>query len=560
MGSRLLAFLLMMGPLITVHELGHFLIAKWSGVRVLVFSLGFGPRLFGIRIGDTDYRVSAFPLGGYVRMFGDDLTTSLPADEQRFGYLYQPVWRKMSIAFGGPLFNGLLAWAALSFLALGTHEVLLPVVGAVLPGTAAAQAGLVAGDKIVEIDGVPVSRFAEMRAAIGSHVDTEASLVVERDGQRVPVVVRPTAVAGDVVVEGPRGSLGITPSKPVPLLFVMEPSLAFTAGLRTGDRVLAVDDIATTTPTMLWTALASERALSLRVARDGAEVNIALPPSTVAGDIVPMVDRRAFAVVAAEQAALAVRMDDAAKAMTEHVGRVRQQRGIDSLEGLVVRVDEEGPAAVLGLMAKRARVLMVDGQPLTFAGQMDGWLQAAPNDIHVFGVQHDDGRVAVLVTRLAPSTRKEDMGRKTFGAWLGTSHADPATTTVSTTLPSAIVEGARETGAMLAMMVKGIAWLITGRVGADQVGGPMAMATMANDAASDGWRTFLQLMALLSVNLALLNMMPIPVLDGGHILMFAIEAVRGEPLQLKARMGLMKVGVLLVGLLMALALFNDFVR
>jgi regulator of sigma E protease len=187
-------------------------------------------------------------------------------------------------------------------------------------------------------------------------------------------------------------------------------------------------------------------------------------------------------------------------------------------------------------------------------------LQRDPTGIHVIAVQRDDGQGVVLVTRLLPSTRKEEMARRKLGIAVGTAHGDAVTRSVTTSLVGAVKQGSSDTIEMVGAMVRGIGMLMSGRIGSEQVGGPLTMANLAKDAAGSGTRNFLELMALLSINLALLNLLPIPVLDGGHILLFTIEAIQRRPLSLKARLGMMKAGALLVAMLMALALFNDFLR
>jgi regulator of sigma E protease len=561
MYSLVVAFLLMMGPLIAIHELGHFIVAKLSGVRVLVFSLGFGPRLFGFRRGDTDYRISAIPLGGYVRMFGDDMTEAVEGAERNHSYLDKPYWKKTAIAFAGPLANVVLAWLLLIVLAMGARTVLEPQVGAVLPNSAAAAAGLMEGDRIVAVDGVATPTFVDMRAAISTRASASTQLTVDRQQQMMTIAATPSAQRSDnPFADGPIGTLGITPNKPLPILFVQAGSAGAVAGLQTQDRVVTINGAPASTTTV-WAGCRSDATITMEITREGhAPQAITLPPSPRAPGTPSAPRVVAFAVVGAEQAALAMEIEAASEMLQRARQRLVDQRGLDTLEGVVAQVAPDSAAASAGLLAMHDRIIAVDGVEVVFAGQVDMQLQQSPEHIHVLAVQRDDGQDMVVLTRMMPSPRKEDMGKRKLGIAVGTAHGDPASHTVSIGGWAAIVQGSEDTRDMVIAMVRGISMLFTGRIGSEQVGGPLTMATLAKDAAGSGWRSFVELMALLSINLALLNLLPVPVLDGGHIMLFTIEAMLRRPLSARARVGMMRVGALFVVLLMGLALFNDFLR
>jgi regulator of sigma E protease len=191
--TSVVAFLVLIGVLITVHELGHFLVAKACGVKVLAFSIGFGPRLVGFTRGDTEYRISIIPLGGYVKMFGEDPTADIPAEEQRRSFLHQPYWRKSAIAVAGPLANFLLPIVIFFFMFVGTRQEPAPVAGVVVAGDAAAAAGLQAGDRVRAIAGTPVQSFVDMQALIEDSAGVPLRFTVERAGQPLELTVTPRA-------------------------------------------------------------------------------------------------------------------------------------------------------------------------------------------------------------------------------------------------------------------------------------------------------------------------------------------------------------------------------
>ncbi len=214
MTTTIIATIVVLGVLIFVHELGHFLAAKWSGVGVLTFSLGFGPKLFGRKVGETQYQVSVVPLGGYVKMVGEEPGEKIPPELEAKSFSAQPVRRRLAIVFAGPFFNFLFAIAAFAVIFMAGMPTLLPEVGEVKPDLPAAQAGLQKGDRILEVDGTPVKRWEDLAAAIHDSSGKPLDLKVERAGKTFQVSVTPQVSAqknifGDEVRVG---LIGIAPS------------------------------------------------------------------------------------------------------------------------------------------------------------------------------------------------------------------------------------------------------------------------------------------------------------------------------------------------------------
>lgn len=192
MSTSIVAFVIVLGILIFFHELGHFLMARLFGVGVEKFSLGFGPRLLGKTIGGTDYRISAIPLGGYVKMVGEEPDAELDPAQTPFSFTHKPLFQRAIIVAAGPSFNLLLAVLIffVVFLASGIY-VLRPVVGEAQDGTAAAAAGLQQGDLIQAIDGRAIESWEELAAIIGASGGRDLTLTVNRDGERLTLTVTP---------------------------------------------------------------------------------------------------------------------------------------------------------------------------------------------------------------------------------------------------------------------------------------------------------------------------------------------------------------------------------
>ncbi len=187
----LLSAVILLGIIIFIHEVGHFLVAKRMGVRVLKFSLGFGPKIISTQRGDTEYRISAIPLGGYVKMLGENPGEELDQSEKPFAYTSQPVWKRFAIVFSGPLFNILSAVVIFFFVFVTGLPALLPEVGSVLPDTPAEKAGLTKGDRIVAIEGTPVNQWDEMTEIIHKNPGKTMTFHIQRDSAKLEIAITP---------------------------------------------------------------------------------------------------------------------------------------------------------------------------------------------------------------------------------------------------------------------------------------------------------------------------------------------------------------------------------
>jgi regulator of sigma E protease len=351
MGTSIFAFIIVLGVLIFFHEFGHFLIARLFGVGVEKFSLGFGPRLFGKKVGITDYRLSAIPLGGYVKMVGEEPDAEIDPADLPLSFTHKHVAKRMLIVAAGPVFNILLAVLIFFgiFWASGTF-IMKPSIGAVRAGAPAAAAGLMQGDLITVIDGMAIDSWDEMAEIIN-------------------------------------GSGG--------------------------------------------------KALSLSIRRQESTLEFSITPE---------------------------------KVPTQNI------------------FGEEIQRYVIGIEASRE----------SYSKQM--------NPVEAF------------------------------------------------------TESLRQSYRVIELMVVIIAKLIKGDISTDTLGGPIMIAQMAGDSAKAGVGSLIFFIALISINLAVINLLPIPVLDGGHLLFFLIEAIKGSPVSIKIREVSQQVGLFLLILLMILVFYNDIHR
>ncbi|MGA8041206.1 MAG: RIP metalloprotease RseP [Terracidiphilus sp.] len=278
------AFIVLIGIMVVVHEFGHFAVAKLCGVRVEAFSVGFGPRLFGIKRGDTDYKVCLLPLGGYVKMTGENPGEEAQAAEgggpslldDPGAFIAHPRWQRMLIALAGPVANFVLAFVAMAFYfgwinEVPAHEVKTTTVEWVVPGSAAAQAGIVPGDTITQFDTVKNPGWDQIFGKMSVDGNQTVPVMVDRDGQEVALsMLLPAAVSGDDLagmlpqyMRGPIGIQAVSPGMP-----------AEQAGLKGGDAIVSVDGhpFHTVTSLLAYMQAGQGKPMAMMVQRDGATI------------------------------------------------------------------------------------------------------------------------------------------------------------------------------------------------------------------------------------------------------------------------------------------------
>jgi regulator of sigma E protease len=426
--QTLLAFIFVLGVLIFVHELGHYLMAKWLGVRVLKFSLGFGPRLIGFRRGDTDYCISAIPLGGFVKMAGEN------PEDPRTGatdeFLSRSKWERFQILIMGPLMNVLLAVVLMAIVLMQGADVPAyqdqpPVVGAVAAGSPAERSGIRPKDRIVSVGGRRTETWDEFYTIIGTRARRSVAIVLLRDGREVTVEVTPDAETKYEI-----GEIGVMPDVHPHIRAVTVGDPAERAGLKVGDLVVAVNG-----ETMVFS-----RQLSSAIA-------------TRAGQpVVFTIDR----------------------------GGVKRD--------ITVTPVKRGARGVVGI-GIGDEVKSFQPTPLQAV-----WLSLQRN--YEFSGLIIETLVGLLTTETSPR----------------------------------------------------------------QLMGPVGIAQLSGESAAAGWLALFTLMASISLNLGILNLLPIPVLDGGHIFIMAVEGLARRDFSVKVKEKMLLAGFAVLMLLMVTVIYNDLTR
>ena len=445
--TSVLAFLVVIGILIVIHELGHFVMARLSGVGVERFSIGFGPVLWRYRGPETEYCLSAIPMGGYVKMMGDDENPleggAGPTVDPAKAFNGKPLIARFLIVFAGPGMNFVLAAVifAVVFMIVG-RPTLPAVVGGVTPDSPAARSGLAPGDRIRTIDGRPVEHWDEVARLVRDGQGKALDLVVAGpEGAERRISLAPTRVMEKDIFGDEREvwDLGIIPHVAPTIGDVVGGYPAAQAGLRSGDTVVAIEG----RPVVTWSDLAES------------------------------ISKRA-----------------------DQPTRLDLRRGSETL--------------------------------------------------------------AITVTPKAVKERGPD-GKETTVGRIGISPL-PASVYVRANPVAAVRDGIEKTAEITALTAVGLWKIVVGQLDRSNIGGPIQIAQAAGEQARHGLPSLAFFTAVISVNLALLNLLPVPMLDGGHLLFFVCEAVLGRPLSVRKREVAQQVGFVLLLMLMVFAVYNDLVR
>ena len=537
-GFTLLSFALVISVVVFFHELGHLLVGKAVGVKAIRFSIGFGPRLFGFTAGETEYRVSLLPLGGYVKFAGDNPYEEVAPQDRGRGFLEQPPWKKGVIAFAGPAANFALAVALYFVVFAAPHQDLAAKVGYVKPQSPAAQAGLRSGDRIVRIDGEPVEGWSALQEKIRAHAGQPLTMEVERNGARESLRIVPAVHEETNPIETVKhGRIGISAVPRAAQVTVISPdSPAARAGLHTFDKVVKLDG----SPIASWEQL--QQQIAARADAVTLDLIRPLPVQAPGGTL----------------------WSDKPMTVTLPAPEKAGGYGLEASDLTLFAVQPGGAADEAGLR-RGDRVLAVNGRPaFSWGDEVDGAIKAAGTQPVQITVRRDGKELIATVT---PHLRKDrdETGVLQDVPDLGAApdlnaFADAERIWVRYTLPDAARRAVGNTAGFVRAQTIGIVRIVTGHISSRAIGGPLMIADVARKAAENGWRELIVTMGAISVVLGLMNLIPVPVLDGFHVLTAFIEGIRRRPLSVRFREVANVVGIALLLTLMLYAFRNDAMR
>ncbi len=540
--SHIGPFVILLGLLIFVHELGHFLVAKFFGVRVEVFSLGFGKKILQVKRGDTTYCVSWIPLGGYVKMFGDDPTAEVSAADKPYSFLHKPVGQRIGIVLAGPLMNLFFAMFLYAAIALLGEQLPAAIVGDLDQASVAHQTGFRPGDEILKINGKEIKSWVDVRKTIEESANRKLELLVKRSGEEAEVTITatPQAAPPDNILSAKSfvGTIsGLTPEALSSVIGIKDPqSLAAKSGLKALDQFISVDGKALD----FFRDLEPEFNRILASGRTSVEVEVR-----------SILDENAEA--------RKINLELSRSLPNESI---LESIGIESGELYLYKIKPGSPADQAGLLPAD-KLIAVNSESI------HSW-QDVVERVKKFEASEGPLEFSVLrsgealrltlapeMTSLMTQDGKEDK-RFTVGIVSGYLHTTAAPVLISTSNPlEAIHRGIFKSFEVSGMIAVGLAKLVQGEISSKNVGGVITIGRFASKSFQVGLTSFLAMMAFISLNLFLVNLLPVPILDGGHLVFFTIEAIRGAPLSMRKMEIAQQVGLVLLMSLMAFALFND---
>lgn len=545
--SYLIPFGILLGILVTVHELGHFLVAKYFKIKVEKFSIGFGPKIVSKTIGDTEYRLAWIPLGGYVKMAGDDPTD----DEARKipgSFLGAANWKRMLVVLAGPGVNLILPIFILAAVFMYGKEHPSPWIGGVITDTPAHKAGLQAGDRVLSVDGVPVVKWDEMTSRIRANAEPK-KLSVERDGNVLEVVMTPEMkpMQDEFGIRKPMPMIGVTMHGEAAVVAPVRGKPAHQAGVQLGDRITSVSG----KPVTFWIEL-DDAIAGLKPGRVKVELERPKKPTR---------DPDASAESQKpEKVALEIPVPENPSLET---------LGLESGELYIKDVKPDTPAAFAKLQVGD-RIVAVDG--LVLAGQSDlgtvlHEIQEKDGDpapskwlVEREGQELDITVQPVVTMKRVPGTSRSERSLDIGVDLYGIGERGPTYIERYKNPVVALWAGTKGTGEVISLNVRAFGKIFGGEIKPrDSVGGPIRIAQVAGMAAQAGPSAFIEVLVHMSVILGIMNLLPIPVLDGGHLAFFTVEAVLRRPPSIRVREIAQQAGLLLLLAIMAFVLVNDVV-
>lgn len=540
--QNIVYFIIFLGVLVTVHEAGHFLAAKWAGVKVLKFSIGFGPKLFGFRRGETDYQVAALPLGGFVALAGQNPGEEIDEADVGRTFLGAPWWKRVFILSAGPAFNLVFPFFAFFIAFIGDHQVVASRVGSLEAGYPAATAGMLPGDVITKVDGKAIKAFDEIGPTLDGVFDRPVAVTVERGDHELVLSVTPKrGIKATPSEKRQRGFLGISPVTRPAIVGVPKGSPAALAGLKTFDRILTVGGQPIRDELDLLKVLDERNGrLEVVAARseltnvDGAQVVV---PRLVTAEV----DKQSAPGLGA--------------------------LGVESADLYVWTVIADSPAAKAGVKAGD-RLQAVNGLDITSVLTLSQAIQATDEKSIELSWVTSSGAIksAPISLVMADSLDEFDLGVRQRQAFY---HPEREVLAKVSEVSMVVVhmgplDAAAAAAKAVPESVRAIALvmgkLFTREIPLDTLGGPILLMQLAARSAEEGYQTYLKTMAMVSVNLALVNLLPIPVLDGFGLLTALWEGIRRRPIPARAREVATIIGLVVLALLFVLANKNDITR
>jgi regulator of sigma E protease len=594
MSSNIVLVIIGIGLLIFIHELGHFLVAKKIGVRVYAFSLGFGPAIISRQIGETDYRISLIPLGGYVKLAGEQREESNTGEEWEF--MSKKPWQRAAVLVAGVACNTLLAFVAFIIAFRVGVPFVTPEIGRTMPGWPAWEAGIRPGDKIVKINNVSDPDFEDVFISVALSGSPEGiNMEIERDNKTFDVNVVPRY---DSTVGIQR--IGIAPATTLEVhkIFAIKNSdtPVQRSGLRVNDKVLEINGkkIITENDFREIELTNPGKELNITVLRDDRKIDVKVTPSVVTRWMIGLscattkfegVKRNSLAYSLGLQKGdeiVKVNSQDV-HGFTELINTIKDSaNGIVTLQvsrgngtkymkltkygketvkefsegifphyGLIVdSTVEDFPAKEIGIQPGDT-ITSIDGENVTEWNQLLTLVTASQGkEFEISWIHNSETYTKTIIPKKNEKNAQGSMGIKFKEKKIIRKYG----------LAKSCVVGTHKTVVNIKRIYMTIQGFVSKKLSTKALGGPVLIAQASYESAKSGIGKLMYFMAIISINLAVINILPIPVLDGGHLLFLGIEKIKGSPISEKTMAIANYIGFALIISLMIYATKNDIMR
>jgi regulator of sigma E protease len=557
--NPIVAMILMLGCLVFFHELGHFLVGRWCNIAVETFSIGFGAPIFSKKINDTTYQIGTLPLGGFVKFYGSTRNDDAPRELTERLFYKAAVWKRALVVIAGPAANFLLALVIFWAIMFKGLDIPPAQVGDVIEGSRAQAAGLLPFDVIKEINGTTIQSWSDIERNISKNPESDLTLKVLRDNQEISIMLRPESVSGLSLfgAKAQIGRAGIALAYPSAVMTVRgESSVATKLGLKTGDRVnrFRIDQQGWTKVSgfhHLLKLLRSWRQSSASSIEIEVEhVELVADATSSYKEQTPPQSTRTIQFSTKDWPLLTPSSSD--RSYAQSLGIYDSHLTVGFLKALSQKS-----------LKVNDILLGFNGTPIKHIYHLQELINENTKPSAQLRVERDHKQMDISVDLEAYHLQKMEGSTQIYildCAMLGLTQLPEPWKLQSSSPVGSLMLAMDEAEKQTTMMIQSLWSIISGKTPLKALGGPILIAKVASDSAKAGISSFLITMALISINLGLVNLFPIPVLDGGQLVMLGAEQFKGSPLTEKTIENFQKLGFVAVLSLVVLAMYNDLSR
>jgi regulator of sigma E protease len=562
------AFIVLVGIVVFVHELGHYLAGLWMKIAVEEFSLGFGPTAWSFKRGRTEYKICWLPLGGYVRFLGMETGETIPAELAGKALNTAPVYKRAIISIAGPFANFVLSVVVMIILSNVGLPQAAPVVS-VMPDGVARQAGLQTGDRLTQIDGETVRSWADINKLISARPEKRTVVEIERAGRPLTIELIPAKEMSETLFGEPTavGRIGVSQFFQSPQIVVLPGDHVFSrAGFKSGDRIVEVNG----------RKVKALHEVEQELGNGPAQVLVERVENLTFEKLLVQSDPKQAQAMGTGKPSVVTLSLSAAVSMQEWSQFVRSTdltvKSYESLNKGDRKIPSKEEWQSCGLRGGDTFVELIGQSRIESPVELSFVLQklmrtddAGPANLQWRVFNFDDATLRTIDCNIPRRSALDALSRTQWVVDLPVSFVTRGVSVDPVVLRSesfveSLKDGMTASLGQAATIATALKKLFTGEVPLKNLGGPIAIARVAGDAAEGGLLVFILTISWMSLNIGLFNLLPLPALDGGHLLLQGVEAAYGKPLPAKVQMAVQRLGVAVLLGLIVLVFFNDLMR